>query len=337
MRKHRFILIGHGVISKSYIHAISQIKHAEIVGVVGRNHNKVKPYALEQGIKFYGTSLADIAKQSEASAVIICTPNAVHYDAVMEASQLGLHCLCEKPLDISPVKQLEMINTCKKNGVKLAVSYMRRFLNHMQFVKEVINSGKLGRITVVDVTLKHFRPKEYYDSWHGTYSMDGGGPFIQQGSHMLDMVLWLCGGYNEVLDARRFQVYHDIETEDHGYAIIRYGNGAVGIIEASTASFGLSKDLIEISGTKGSISANYDKLVSFEIEGMEQPKFDKNTDLFVQLISDFMECVDTGREPFIHGDSARLATELVVDIYKKSGDPIKTIPANKNTEILHRE
>jgi UDP-N-acetyl-2-amino-2-deoxyglucuronate dehydrogenase len=155
--------------------------------------------------------------------------------------------------------------------------------------------------------------------------MDGGGPFIQQGSHMLDMVLWLCGGYNEVLDAKRFQVYHDIETEDHGYAIIRYNNGAVGMIEASTASFGLSKDVIEISGTKGSISANYDQLISFEVEGMEAPEFDKKSDLFVQLITDFMQSVETGREPFINGDSASLTTELVVDIYEKSGEPIKTL------------
>jgi UDP-N-acetyl-2-amino-2-deoxyglucuronate dehydrogenase len=160
MQEHRFILIGHGVISKTYMEAISQIVNAEIVGVVGRNLNKVKAYAEEHGIHLYGTQLEEVAKQAEATAVIICTPNAAHYHAVMEASRLGLHCLCEKPLDISPAKQLEMIDSCKEKGVKLAVSYMRRFLNHIQFIKEVLDSGKLGRITVVDVTLKHFRPKE---------------------------------------------------------------------------------------------------------------------------------------------------------------------------------
>lgn len=326
MKQHRFVLIGHGSISRTYVNTISQIKQAEIVGVVGRDEGRVKAYAADHNIAVYGTQLEEVARKSAATAVIIVTPNALHNDAVIEAARLGLHCLCEKPLDIDPAKQLEMIEACRRHGVKLGVSYMRRFAEHIQYVKEVIDSGQLGRVMIADVTLKHYRAKEYYDSWHGTYAMDGGGPFIQQGSHMVDMVLWLCGGYDKVINATRFQVYHDIETEDHGYALVQYDNGAIGMIEASTASYGITKDVIEISGTKGSIAVNYDEIISFDVQGVAQPHFEKrdNSDNFKDLITDFMEAIEQDKEPFINGESAKRATELVVEIYEKSGDPIKT-------------
>src|SRR5690554_3164668 len=100
MKQHRFVLIGHGSISQTYVKTISQIEHAEIVGVVGRDPERVKAYAAEHHIEVYGTQLEEVALKSAATAVIIVTPNALHYDAVMEAARLGLHCLCEKPLDI---------------------------------------------------------------------------------------------------------------------------------------------------------------------------------------------------------------------------------------------
>lgn len=326
MSTHRFILIGHGMISQMYVETVAQLNdyHAEIVGVVGRNNERVRAFATANNISHYGTDLEQVAAASKATAVIIVTPNAAHYEAVIAAAKLGLHCLCEKPLGITPEKQDEMIKVCAENNVKLAVSYMRRFSKHLQFMREVITSGKLGRLLVADVTLKHYRDKAYYDSWHGTYEFDGGGPFIQQGSHMVDLVLWLCGGYERVINATTFQVYHDIETEDHGYAIVHYNNGAIGMIEASTASYGISKDVIELSGTRGTIVANYDEILSFEVEGMTCPAFKKrdNRDNFKDLLLDFMAAIDSDRLPFVDGESAKLATELVVDIYNTSGEPI---------------
>lgn len=325
-KQHRFILVGHGVISQTYIQTLARFpqERAQLVGVVGRNEERVRTFAVSHGIPHYGTDIEQVAEDSNATAAIIVTPNALHAEGVKKAARLGLHCLCEKPLDIAPDKQHEMIDICRTHGVKLAVSYMRRFSEHLQFIKDMLDSGKLGRLMVADVTLKHYRPKAYYDSWHGSYALDGGGPFIQQGSHMVDLVLWLCGGYERVIDATRFQIYHDIETEDHGYAIVQYKNGAIGMIEASTASFGIKKDVLELSGTNGSITANYDEILSFEVEGVDSPSIvpRDNRENFKDLLSDFMQAIEEDREPFVHGDSAKIATELVVDIYKKSGQPI---------------
>lgn len=324
----RVILIGHGNISKSYLRAFAKLPQASIVGAVGRSADKVKAFAEEHGLAFYGTELEQVAREAQATAAVICTPNAAHYEGVMKASRLGLHCICEKPLHIALDKQEEMIESCKRHGVKLAVSYMRRFIPHIQFIKSLVDSGALGRIAVVDVILKNYRDAAYYDSWHGTFEHDGGGPFMQQGSHIIDMAIWLGGGYEEVTDARMFRVMHEIETEDHGYAVVRYSNGAVGMIEASTVCCGVKKQMIEISGTLGSIIASYDEIVTFDVPGVELPQFPRdesvNDTCFERLAADFVEAIERDRAPAIDGESAKTATELIRAIYAKAGPVVKT-------------
>lgn len=325
--EHRIVLIGHGGISEAYVRAAADRPNARICGVVGRNAEKAQAFAEKHGIEYHGVDLKTVANCARATAVIICTPNAAHYEGVMAASSLGLHCLCEKPLHISPEQQLEMIDSCKANNVKLAVSYMRRFTPHLLAIKSMIDSGTLGRIKVVDVKIKHYRPAEYYNSWHGTEATDGGGPFIQQGSHIIDLALWLCGGYHEVVQASRFQVMHSIEVEDHGYAVLRYANGAIGMIEASTACVGWGHESIEITGDKGTITANFQGITHFGIPDAELPVFPTeltgNAVLMRRLVDDFLLSIEEDREPFVSGESGKTATELVMDIYGKAGAPVR--------------
>lgn len=326
MSEHRILLVGHGMISHRYVEAFSHMPNASIVGVVGRDQERASAYAREKGIAYADTDLERAAVMTGATAAVVCTPNAAHGQAVLAAAKLGLHILCEKPLHIDPAVQTEMIASCRENGVKLAVSFMRRFTDHIQYVRELIERGNLGRLQVVDAVLKHYRPQSYYGTWHGTYAMDGGGPFIQQASHMIDLVLWLTGPYREVLDAKLFQAAHEIETEDHGYACIAYKNGAIGMIEASTACAGMDQEYLAISGTKGSIVLDFAGIRHFRVEGIESPPdFPevKTEHLFRRLAEDFIRSIEQDAEPFISGESAAQAVELVVEIYRKAGTVLR--------------
>lgn len=327
---HRFVIIGPGYISRRYVEKISTMHHASVAAVVGRNADRTRRYAKQHGITAYGTDLKSVVNEIHPQSAIICTPNALHHEGVIAAANLGLHCLCEKPLDVSRQRQHSMIDACRRNGVKLGVAYIHRFHNHMQYIENAIKSGMLGDILVVDATMKIYRAPEYYtkSSWHGTRTLDGGGPFIQQGSHLVDMVLWLAGGYLEVLEARRFNILHDIEVEDHGYAVIEFKSGAVGMVQVSTACMGMTRQTIEISGSKGNIFTDLSKIIRYNIDGQTQPEFEPDEDLFSQLINDFIKAVETDREPFVTGESAMAATELVLDIYKKSGSPQRMLPRN---------
>lgn len=320
----RILLIGHGSISQTYIEAMRRLPEAVIAGVAGRSGERAAAFAKQQGIETYGTSIADTARRSSATAAVICTPNAAHYDHVLEAAASGLHCLCEKPLHIRPDRQLQMIEACRSRGLVLTVSYMRRYSEHWQLIRQLMDSGALGRILSVDASIKHYRSSDYYQSWHGTYSEDGGGPFMQQGAHLIDLVQWLCGGYTEVLSAKTFRLLHSIETEDHGYATVRYANGAVGMIQASTACTGMASERIEISGTKGSISADFAGIVESTLPGLELGGLAgaSPSALFGKLCADFVNASMTGTKPLIHPDSAALTTQLILDIYKAAGAPV---------------
>jgi len=322
----KFILIGHGMIAATYIEAIAHMPQAEVVGVVGRSEQRAAEFAKQHRIPHSGTELEQVAASSGASAVIVCTPNGLHDLGVKSAARLGLHVLCEKPLHIDPKLQKQMVEYCEEyceeHGVVLSVSFMRRFTPHLQWIKSLIDSGQLGQIIVADISLKHYRPPSYYqDVWHGTLAIDGGGPFMQQGIHLIDTIQWLCGGWNEVQSASRYTLLHEIEVEDHGYAVVTYNNGAIGSIAASTACVNMNNERLEISGTKGSITANFDGIIELKTsQQLDIPLFKESelgrTQLFIDLLLDFIQAIHTGATPVVSGSSALAATELVQEIYR---------------------
>jgi len=326
--KHRILLIGCGVIAAAYARIIADLPNAVICGVVGRRLDRAQAFAENYGIPIAGTEIGEVAARTSATAAVVCTPNGAHYEGVMAAAAAGLHCLCEKPLAIDPKHQAEMIASCRDKGVKLSVGYMRRFSGHMHWLRSAMENGRLGRIAVVDVTIKHYREPSYYDSWHGTTAMDGGGPFIQQGSHIIDLALWLCGGFDRVEQAVRYRVLHEIEAEDHGYAVVAYRNGAIGSITASTACVGTSRESIEVSGTEGTIVVDYDGIIDCTVPGlrMELPidttEHDDNLSLMSILLTDLLLAIEEDRQPFVTGESGAAATELVAAIYAAAGEPI---------------
>jgi UDP-N-acetyl-2-amino-2-deoxyglucuronate dehydrogenase len=344
--RHRILLVGPGSISRKYVEVISNLGGMTIVGVVGRRAQMTKDYADEYNIPHYGTNIKDVANRAKPTMALITTPNATHYEGVIESARLGLDVLCEKPLHIQTEKQEKMIRICKENGVKRGVGFSYRLLKVMQYLKNLIESGNLGKILVIDAKLKTWRKKEYYtqSSWHGTYKIDGGGPFMQQGIHIIDLALWFGNGYQEVISAERFNLYHSIEVEDHGYGVVRYGNGAVGMIEASTVTKGYNFNFheIEITGTRGSITVSFESsplmttplstktgkvIIRWNIDGRKKPDIKEEDDIkstvFKRLLLDFKEAIEQDREPFINGESGKIAVDFVNELYNKSRNVLK--------------
>ena len=320
--RHRILLVGYGTISKQYVSVIKELSNMDITGVAGRDIEKVKLFAQENGIEHYGTDIMNVAEAATATIALICTPNAAHYQGVKEAANCGLHVLCEKPLDIYPEKQDEMIDICRNNNVKLGVCYRLRMLEHFRFVKDFIDAGKLGKVLVIDAYIKLWRESNYYtsSSWHGRPDIDGGGPFIQQGSHFIDLAIWFGKGYKRVVSSNLYTLLHPIQVEDHGYAIVEYGNGAIGMIQASTICKGnnVFSSTIEISGTKGSIVLGDKDILGWDVEGCAKPDIKYTGDVFDKQFIDFADAIDNNREPFINGESAKVSVELINEIYNKA-------------------
>lgn len=324
--KIKFIIIGSGNIANTYVSAIGKIKNAEVVGIVSQ---KIKQAINLLNLpSFHTIQEIDI----DFDAVIVCTPNGLHHVSTIEAASLGKHVLCEKPIDIRLDSIDQMIDACTKNKVKLGVAYQRRYSSDNPIVKNMIDENKLGKIFSVDLSVKNYRDDNYYNSaaYRGTYEIDGGGPFIQQASHYIDLYYWFFGKPGKLVSKLATYV-HEIEVEDHGAVICLHDSGMIGTITASTATKPGFPAKMEIYTSKGYLILENDVITHWDIEGVENPSLQQNsknthtgstsatvedTTNHENIINDFILSIKTGKQPLITGESARNATEIILDIYK---------------------
>lgn len=324
--KIRFIIIGSGNIANTYYLAIQKIKNAEIVGIV--SNKKCKPQNFNLLPSYPALNKVDV----NFDAVIICTPNGLHHISAIEAAKLGKHVLCEKPIDISLESIDKMIAACNTNKVKLGVAYQRRYSSDNPIVKKLIEEQKIGKIFSVDLSIKNYRDEAYYNSaaYRGTYQIDGGGPFIQQASHYIDLYYWFFGQPAKLV-SKLGTFVHDIEVEDHGAVVCVHDSGMISTITASTATKPGFPSKMEIFTNKGYLILENDIITQWEIEGIENPgstlvhenKHTGASNAMVNdtanhefIINDFIESVRTGKDVLITGESARNATEIILSIYK---------------------
>jgi UDP-N-acetyl-2-amino-2-deoxyglucuronate dehydrogenase len=337
--KMRFVVLGTGNIAKKYVSAFAGIESGKLVGAVGTSEEKARSFAQENGIEHWANNLKALLNKTDFEAVIIATPSGLHGDNTIEAANLKKHVLCEKPLDITLEKIDLMTQACQKADVKLGCAFQHRTFEHNRLAKEAITSGRLGRIFIANAFLKNFRSQQYYDSagWRGTWGLDGGGPFIQQASHTIDLMVWILGPAKEVF-ARTATVAHNIEVEDMGHAIVRYENQEQGVIEASTVVKPGYPSRIEFHGEKGSIILTEEGILDWCVEGMDSPNIIAasaasgskdpmaiGTAGHQMIIRDFIDAVRQNREPLASAPSARLCVELIAAIYQsaKTGKPVK--------------
>lgn len=323
------VIVGTGNISRTYYSAVGKLPEMKIVGFVSRDE-RLPAYVDDDASVDVAASLRDIGV--EFDAVILTTPQGLHHRGAIEAASLGKHVLTEKPLDISIENMDAMIDACRRAGVKLGVSYQRRMSPDNRTMKTLLDQRALGRVYAADLSVKFYRDQAYYDSapYRGTYAMDGGGPFIQQASHNVDLYCWFFGMPEEVASMLGTFV-HDIEVEDHGACILRHTNGMIGTIVASTIARPGFPSRLEIHAERGSVVMVNDVITLWAVDGIENPSARPEgaihsgssvavTDTFGHeaILRDFAEAVQQNREPAVNGESARLATELVLRIYESN-------------------
>ncbi len=323
----RFVIVGSGNIGGTYAKAIANLDEAALSGLVSRSGRR--PDYLPEGLEI-APSLS--AFQGNYDGVILCTPNGTHHTFAKEAAALGKHVLTEKVLDIKRVHMDAMTQACEDAGVTLAVTYQRRMSPDNVAVKALLDDDALGRIFAADMRVKFYRDMEYYHSadYRGGYAIDGGGPFIQQAAHNVDTFVWFFGMPDKIVSMLDTFV-HDIEVEDHGVALMRYDNGMIGTLTASTATKPGFSPVLEVHSDKGSFVMENDEITEWHVDGVPRAKRDDaefkvhsgsdsaavtDTAGHEAILRDFVEAVRQQRPPMIPPASGRLATELVLQIYE---------------------
>lgn len=323
----RFAVIGSGNISRTYFTAVSKIAGAEIAALVSRS--KKRPDFVPADIEV-AKELSAI--QTRFDAAIIATPNGLHHKSAVEAARMGKHVLTEKPLDITIANMERMISACRDNNVKLGAVFQHRMSPDNQALKKLIDSNSLGRIYSADYTVRCWRGQEYYDSgeWRGTWDIDGGGPFMQQACHELDLYTWFFG-MPETVKSVTATFAHDIEVEDHGAALFLHADGMIGTFIASTAAYPGFDPALTIHAEKGTVILTNGRITGWHIQGLDNPSqlpaeslhsgaasaAVTDTAGHEAVITDFIDAVKHNRDPAVPGESARQATELALRIYNR--------------------
>lgn len=326
-KKVKFAIVGAGVIFPLHANAILKCSDAQLVAVVDIDPIKAKARCDEFNIPSYYTDLQDMLEKEDIDVVTITVPSGLHGDIAIAAANAGKHVLSEKPLEITAEKMTQMIEAAKQNDVKLGCIFQRRKFPPAIAAKRAIESGLLGKVVLGDAYMKYYRSPEYYASagWRGTWALDGGGALMNQGVHGIDMITWLMGDVESVF-ARTAAQMHNIEVEDTAVAVVKYKNGAFGVIEGTTSVQPEQATRFEIHGEKGTIIFGDDGIHTWHTaEGDRLPQLPDFKDEAGNalnghdlLIADMAQAVLDGREPLIPGEEARKAVDLILAIYESS-------------------
>ncbi|MPY88482.1 MAG: gfo/Idh/MocA family oxidoreductase [Luteitalea sp.] len=258
-------ILGGGSISDTHARAASELPAVRVSAVCGANREKVERLAARHTATAYGDVEAFLSHRP-LDLVAIGSPSGLHGDHIAAVAGQGLHALVEKPLEISTARVDRIIEVADRAGVEVGVFFQERCAPDLETLKGELAAGALGRLTLVTAHVKWYRPPEYYSQsrWRGTWALDGGGALMNQGIHTVDLLLWLLGDVARVFAHTRTGL-HAIEVEDTVVAVLEFASGAIGTIEATTAAFPGFDRRIEITGTRGTIVVEHDRIVRRDV------------------------------------------------------------------------
>lgn len=258
-------IIGTGAIAAKHALAYKNIGF-EIVACTNSTAAKGQEFAAVHGAEFVGT-VEELCRHPKVDYVDLCTFPNFRLPVVELCAQSRKHVLVQKPMAIDLDTAQKMISVAAQAGIQLGVVSQHRFDDSSIFLKRALQQGRLGRILQADAYVKWYRSAEYYSrAVKGSWSGEGGGALMNQAIHQVDLLLYLIGPVSRVFAEWQLGGLHRIESEDSIDAVLRYTNGATGVIQASTAFWPGYSERIEIQGTKGSAIVTGDKLTTWDVQ-----------------------------------------------------------------------
>jgi predicted dehydrogenase len=266
----RIAVIGLGMASAPHARSLLDLKdRVEVVAAYSPTPARREAFAETYGLPVSG-DLDAIFSDRSIDAVIVLTPPNSHLDLVERAATTGKHVLLEKPLEISMQRAERLVAAAEAAGVKLGVVLQHRFRPVSTVLAGLLAEGRLGELISASARLANWRPQSYYDQpGRGTKARDGGGVLLTQGIHTLDLLISLAGVPEDVSAFATTTPVHRMETEDLAVGVVRYANGALGTIHATTTAYPGLADSIELIGTKGTARIEGTKLFAAFHDGSD--------------------------------------------------------------------
>jgi predicted dehydrogenase len=337
-----FAIVGCGMIARFHAQALAHIPGTRIAALVSRtrtNGEKLLSDLAHEPVPIVAT-VDEAVKLPGVDAVIITTPSGAHQEPSLVAAQAGKHVVVEKPLEITEARCDAIIQGCEHHGVKLCTIFPSRFADSSTTLKAAVDAGRFGRLTLGETTCKWWRSQAYYDEggWKGTQALDGGGALMNQAIHSVDLLLWMMGEAVSVVGFTAMLAHERIEVEDTAVAAIRFRNGALGVIQATTSVHPGYPKTIAIHGDKGSAVIEQEDVLRWDFSpelptdaevkqrfaakvgasgGAADPKaisFEGHR----RQLADFVHAIQTGGTPRVDGREGRKAVAVIRAIYESN-------------------
>ena len=252
MAKTRLAIIGLGMASAPHAKSLTDLaERVEVVAAFSPSAERRRAFAATHEFPTCD-SVETIFGDPSIDAVLLLTPPNTHLDLVRQAATAGKHILLEKPLETSLERAEALVRAAEDAGIKLGIVLQHRFRPVSVALAGIINEGRLGTLVSASARLFNWRPQSYYDQHgRGTLARDGGGVLLTQAIHTLDLMISLAGLPVETIAYCTTSPVHRMETEDLVMGAIRFENGAVGSVSATTCAYPGLADAIDIIGTQG--------------------------------------------------------------------------------------
>lgn len=327
----RTALVGCGRIGERHARILASSPESELVGMADLDRSKAEAYARKHGGRPYADLSAMIAAESP-DLLAVCTPSGMHTEAVIAASRSGVrNIVVEKPMALRLPDADAMIAACEENRTRLFVVKQNRYNLPIKKLREALDEGRFGKLVLGAVRVRWCRRQDYYDQapWRGTWAMDG-GVFSNQASHHVDMLVYMMGEVGSVKAMAATRLV-SIEAEDTGIALLRFTNGALGVIEATTAARPVDLEgSISVLGENGTVEVG-----GFAMNEMTVWKFADETPEDGQVLEkyrtnppdvygfghheyyrDVFNAIAKDEPPFVDGLEGRKSLEVITAIYE---------------------
>ncbi len=327
-----FAVVGCGRIGKRHAELLKggALKGAYLAGVCDTDDGRAAAFTATYGVPAY-SNVEQLCESVEVDVVNVCTPSGNHAETAIKLARLGVHVVVEKPMALTLEDADKMILACAENQVKLFVVKQNRFNLPIRRAREAVEAGRLGKMVMGTVRVRWCRDDAYYqqDAWRGTWTQDG-GVLANQASHHVDVLEWMMGEVESVYAVARTALV-DIEVEDTAVAVLKFTSGAIGLIEATTATRPIdlegSLSLLGENGTivVGGFALNrletWNFSDSLEADSLTLEEFSVNPpDVYGfghrMYLEHVVECVHENSRQLVDGLEGRRSLELILAIYE---------------------
>lgn len=325
----RVSVVGCGAISRNHLRVLKSLKNIDISSVVDIKKDRADTAAKKYKCKaFYdfGTMLSE----DKPDCVHICTPHYLHVPMAVSALKKGIHVLCEKPCAISAEGLSQLRQAQSSSNAVYGVCFQNRYIEPVKAIKDIIDKKIYGKVVSIRAFVHWSRNEDYYsDDWHGSLEKEGGGVTVNQAIHTQDLMRYLTGSDTVSVTAHTFNDHLKgvIEVEDTLHATFNYENKVTALLNATTSFSENLPVLIDVICKRATLRIEGDKAYIISLGKIKQIHL-KNKLGFIgksywgnghaDLITDFYDCIESGRKFPIDAFEGGKAVEEFLAVYKSS-------------------